>query len=817
MKKCVVALAVFIFFTPSFVMGRIPLAALYTPGNESVLYVPLKLVEAYRLGGGILSEQRSRHDRKEFVSGKSQENLIEALQSLEEGDPLSVIRLRDGNLFLIQSAVLARGGVAHDAQDAVPVDSHNMRMFIKMLLACPASTGDASRLTALRSSLVSGVYRGHHIRSLRRTGWALSADQWFDTACVQAREILAGDDESQSVSSSDTETMSALSLLSVSDHEGGRQLRTDIAWLLKERGADFVRERTTENVLNLHDCGLTSVHDFNLLKEVLGDEQWDRLEGIDLSRNPLFSLEGLSVPAAHTLDVSACRLAQIPDDLFRMLPHLRVMVATHNEIAHFPVIPADASLEMLSLHHNRLSEAPNCRAASHLEVLNLAYNQITTLRRSVMPEGGTLRALLVSNNQINRLESGFVAALPQQIVVDTQHNPLWQADNEAHLQEVLVEHGYEALPEHARTNGSIIAHQIRDTLFTDMRDKLCDYLLNHNLLTVPVVRDEIHARRSIGAIHTRGVDVGMWMYRYGGWLIAGAAIIGGGLGGIAGYVLKHAARSVVRRVLVGAGIGLTVGAVAGYFGYRAFYDPRHFYLSDGGDEVFMSSSLREKYIGTYRLIALLYLLKQYLIACNVCLYWVLHYDELMAEDNHIEDIMQRLEEQMHTRAQMLLARTDDATTIALIANLITEQPLTDLRRQCPDDLFPAADMRNQPLADRATFAFLGIEKLTLVRSTICRFADAARTLRAMLINRYIGTHDHARILSMVARVEPLQHSLALLDADVVVPTITGLEEAEHGDNEWTDELRHVQGILRQTHDALGQLMQQAERVARLAD
>lgn len=815
MKHFMMVPTLLLFFGTSFVSANMPLAALYTADHNSVVYLPLNLVEAYKRQGGALSEQRSRHDRKEFVSGLTQKSLITALQALHSDEQLVCIQLRDGNVFLVSVALLDCAGIAHDDQEAVPVDSHNMRMFLKLLLACPASPGHSGRLTALRSTLVGGHYRYHHIRSLQRTGWSVGTPQWFDTVCEQVRDILAGDNESQSVSSSDSETVSAMSLLSVADHEGGRQLRTDIAWLLTTRGADFVRKRLNDNVLNLHDCGLTSIHDFALLKEVLGVEQWDRLEGIDLSRNPLFSLEGLAAPVVHTLDVSACRIAQMPADLFTMLPQLRVLVATHNEIAHFPAIPADASLEMLSLHHNRLAEAPDCHAAAHLEVINLCDNNIGTLRRSVLPESGTLHALLVSNNQINNLESDFVSGLSDQIVVDMQHNPLWRPEHEAHLQEVLVEHGYESLPAQARADGSVIANQVRDALFADTRDKLCDYLLTHNILTVPVVRDEIRARRPLRSIHTRGVDIGMWMYRYGGWFIAGASIIGGGVGGIVGYILKRAARSVVRRVLVGGAIGLAVGAVAGYFGYRAFYDPRHFYLSDGGEEVFMSSSLREKYIGTYRLIALLYLLKQYLIACNICLYWVLHYDELMAEDDHIEDIMHRLEQQMHTRAQMLLARTDDPTTIALISDLITEHPLTDLQRQCPNDLFPAADMRNQPLSERATFAFLGVEKLTLVRSTICRFADAARTLRALLVNRYIGTHDHARMLSMIARVEPLQHSLALLNDDVIAPTLTGLEEAGHGGVEWTNEVRHIQAVLQQTHESLHQLMQQAERVAQL--
>ena len=352
---------------------------------------------------------------------------------------------------------------------------------------------------------------------------------------------------------------------------------------------------------------------------------------------------------------------------------------------------------------------------------------------------------------------------------------------------------------------AIAADDIRRDLFTDTCDKLFTYLLKHKLIKAKVLKEDILMRHALKNIHTRAADIGMFFYKYGDWITFGAAIIFGGIGALVGFSLKTVALKTAARVITGAAVGAGLGAAAAYMGCKTWGNQNSFYCKNAKGEVCMTIDLRSQYIGTYRLIALLTLLKQYLVSCNTCLHWVLNYDEFLEQDDHLDKIMGRFEDNLHLAKKHVLARTNDAVCIAMITQLIADNPLDELRKQCPDDLFEGSCFSEVSFSEKAKFSFLGLDKLTMVGQCIQIFSRVARIVRAMLLNRYYGTVDHCRMLSLSTRVAELQKALHIISGDVVGPTVRAMDEAKQQSDEWYEELVHLNTVALNTCELLQQL------------
>lgn len=820
--------------------GGGPLACIYHREPPHRIYMLQEHAICYQERGGVLSEQKIRSFGHNYVCADNPSQVIEKLSDQE----VTVIALADGSTFLLPLPLLSVLGCRVDPE--LPTDARSVRRFLLFWLPLHSALMSAStheeRECVVRKGVASAGMTAAAVRSLRRTGWQCKIDERYDRILAEYDTESGTESETSSRASlvSFESGSSRISFVSVPDSAGGRTKRRDSATLLCEQGREWVAGCYSEGRVSLHSQGLHSIHDLALLAQVIGDQPvevldlsnnaicevpsrafscFPHLKTIILYNNPLRSIaldafEG--VPHLTILDMSKAELTALPDQVFNLIPELEQLILGHNELAVLPSLAVCSRLRLLALQHNHITDLPDMTAHRALEVLDVSDNLLSTGAEHMLPAvGSSLQSLLLRNNVIARLTPGFLRRIPVHGATDLRGNPIWDDTTQVAL--MTEGEGYQQISADAISVGRALAGQIRDVVYTDTREKLLDYLISHHLLHESVIGDEVRRARPLSAISTRPTDVGLMIYQNGHWIPLVGIVIGGVAGAGLMLFLKFGAQSIASYLGAGALVGSVAGGVIGHFVSDCYYDgDQHFYLNSGsGDGVHMSSEMRDLYVGTYRLTVLLAVLKQYLIACNTCLYWLLHYDELLDAGESVEVVMKRLDSLLHVRGDAPLARPSDAGCVVLLSELLSSSAIAEVRRHAPDDIFPAQSMVDQPLAHCATYPFLGVEKLTLVRTALCRFAQVARTLRAGLMQRYIGTRDHHHLLAVIGEVEVLRSALLSLKSDVLLPTCQAMERANQLSTAWYAEIYHLFGVTDDTLNLFTDLEEQGAALCQL--
>jgi len=210
--------------------------------------------------------------------------------------------------------------------------------------------------------------------------------------------------------------------------------------------------------------------------------------------------------------------------------------------------------------------------------------------------------------------------------------------------------------------------------------------------------------------------------------------------------------------------------------------------------VCMAPALKSLYIGVFREIAFLSLLKQYLVATALLFEWISSYDEYADNPKRIDILMTHLEADIALERKQLFARIDDATTIAMIHELITENPLHEINRHVPSDLFDSSIFAVLDVAKDADLIWLGERNMLLIRSAIVSFSQIARILRAVLVNRYIGTYDHAKIASIITKLPELEKLLSFVVESVADPLMNEMERSGEAGASWFKELANFKTV-----------------------
>jgi hypothetical protein len=804
-----------------------PLACFYYRDSTHRIYMLHQQAEQYLAMGGALSEQKPRSFGRNYVCAEQPELVLEKLSGAEAVP----IELADGATFLFPTNLATV--LACRLERRVTTDARSIRKFILFWLPILEALRTAPSPGACEQVVTAHIMeRGltpHAIRVLRNAGWQLKISEHFDRM-LAAHDIESGTESAASSVATPVSFESGSSRISFIETVGATgeaTRRRDIALLLFEHDHEWLQARCNGRALLLEGLGLHSIHDLAVAAEVLGRERCDALEVIDLASNQIADIPSelfrlfprlttvvlrgnplreiapdafSAAPALATLDLSRCGLTALPATLFDSVASLERLILTDNELGVLPSVAACAHLRLLALQNNHLTDLPDMSACAALEVLDVSDNLLTTASEHLLPEAthSALQSLTLRGNNITTFTPGFLRRVPAQGETDLRDNPVW-ADT-AQVAVLVDEERYQRIDVEDVSFGRALAGQVREAVYTDTREKLCEYLLSNRLLTQSVICDEIRRQRALGHIATASTDAGLWVYRNGHWVTLAGIIVGSVVGGGTMLFLMWSSEAVASWVVGGGLLGGAVGGVVSYLGYDYSYDGgRQFYLNSGSDtSVYMSSEMSDAYTGTYRLIVLLSVLKQYLIACNTCLYWLTHFDELLDAGQSVESVMDRLDSLLHLTSAIPLARPSGAGCVVLLSELLSSDSLGEARAHAPVDLFPAATMGDQPLAHHATYPFFGVEKLTLVRAALCRFSGVARTLRAALMNRYIGTRDHHHILATIGELDLLRTALEAVQTDVLTPTCLGMGEAGHLTSVWYSEVYHLYDVVRDT-------------------
>lgn len=221
------------------------------------------------------------------------------------------------------------------------------------------------------------------------------------------------------------------------------------------------------------------------------------------------------------------------------------------------------------------------------------------------------------------------------------------------------------------------------------------------------------------------------------------------------------------------------------------------------------------YVGVYRAVALFALLKQYLATFCTSLQWLLHYDEYALDATHVHRIVSYLEERLRLEEQVFFARIDDPTTIALLHELLAVDPMVAINKHAPADLFGAQNIGAAALDVGADFCGIGFDKIVALRAVIIRSAAAARSLRALLTNRYIGARNHSAVCQFVCGIKELKKCLGGAIEEVLNPLMLALEEHGEDGGGWHAELAQCRTVAAEALVLLRTFYKQKKHLFRL--
>ena|GEM_PF-3246574 len=845
-----------------------PLMGVYCSPPGSVVYLARMIyvpILSALVTAGLIDLHSTKAGIAQYSWAQGVDALIAKVKDLYT-EELSVLRTYDATLCLLPTAVLGALGItiSYTGTDgSLPVYKEDARALMRMVVHVSEHVDMHREILerAVDSYIAHGGNGSDQIvrpRSIRRALLALHAPEWlcakFGRFPGQGNGQLGFDgelDEASSTGGSEEDDASTDSHFSFGNAQDGRLGVISVlvrvqtfpnfkrAVLKEPHRLDFSGKSLNAindlaTVLNavLSPAELAAITELDLSDNMIGELKASccaclpALKKLDLSNNPIgmLSSEALSgLGALEELCLSNIVNIAIPAGFLRPVPRLQNLYASACGLTNADFLAEVRQLRVCDLSGNRLTALPPAAHLQQLRSLNLMDNAIGTVSVAQLPlnAGGRLlvRSLLLNNNQIESLPGAFFDAIAEveNVVITLQNNPMWGPLHRglAEVSEQMRNTGFMQLDETARVHGVSIAHMVERAIFSDMQDKVCARLGVDNAMIPEVIVHEMARRRALASIRTGSADTFQWMREHKKAIIFGAIIVGAVAGGGIAFFAKAAATAALKAIGIGAGIGGVVGGLAAAAGCSYASSNRNVYWTVGGTRAYMTTELKMLYCGVYRLVCMLSLLKQYLAATNTCLHWLMRYDEYLGDPDHIRKVMEHLEEQLHLGVQHVFARADDPTTIAMLYELVQADPLTEIRRYAPDDLFVGTTIADVTLLDGATIPLIGPERLSTLRMAIVRFARAALVLRKVLVNRYVGTIDYTGMCKIIAEVASLREALQLVTDDVlavVIPQATGAEPVHAA---WHDELVHFRNVAQDTDVLIRKCMRHRDFVGRI--
>jgi len=818
---------------------QVTLAGIACGNYAARVYCPLSIYDAFaqKHADEIRPLGRAKSMAQQFICLLHSEEVIAHRISEASICELVTVRLPDRTLFLVPQRYfeyLGKRGIGPVLR--LPVDRASMRSFLHMFILLESEIALApDRIeSCVRRYIHSlAMNRPQDIRRIQRVIWALEPlPTWIDVVMNGAKPYDS-DDETLSV---DSDSLDGTLDSSSSFSEGPASVMVEGRLIKKESlfgkahrmGRDAFREQFSivDGELDFTFQALTSIANFSdFMRQMYSAEELMSVRVLNLSHNSIHTIAEdifACLPNLQHLLLNDNPLQTVSEDAFRGLgrllqlsimsapgiilpatvlrhvPRLQVLCLNNCQLTSIPSLMHVLELRVLDVSDNLLMQMPDASMLGDLQTYNVMGNVIAAVELGRLPRTaeGTLTLLILqlNDNNIAELPSSFYDAVPvtHEATISLHNNPVWENIQAPVVAEDFADAGFVALSQESRRHGVLIAEEISDAVFNDMRIKVSQHL--HERHRVPLVLgEEVHRARAVDAIYSFLPDCGMWIYRHR-WLVSvGMIIVSGGIGGSIGFLAKKICIKAVKRVVAGLITGAAVGGVLAYLGLRYVIRDGQIYINCGLESVLMTSGMRAQYIGMARIVALLSILKQYVVATNVCLHWLMRYDEYAADPQRVHHIMERLEEQMRLATQRLFARIDDPTTLALLHTLLSTNPLTEIQKHVAEDIFPAGAFEAIDVTTDADIAWFGGHRLEMLRNTIVQMAGVARIARALIMKRYWGDIDHARLCRIIVEAEPLGQALNSVIIDVLGPLVHHFG-AHHPHDQLVQELQHVRDV-----------------------
>jgi len=806
-------------------------------GNAAArVYCPLAVYDTFARGHAdeIHSLGRAKSMTQQFMCFLHSEEVLAQRICSVSPHSLVTVRLPDRSLFLVPQRYFEYfGKLISERSIRVRVDRASMRSFLHMLIMLEQElAADPERAPLLVRTYLQGpdLSRPQDVRRVQRVLWALEPlAPWVDGVLS---EVSSEDSEDETLSI-DSDSLDATVDSSSSFSEGPASVMVNGQLIKKESllgkahrlGRDAFRAQfaITNGELDFTFQALTSIANFSdFMRHMYSAEELASIRVLNFSHNNIHTIPAdvfacvprvqyvlLNDNPIQTVSADALRGMEslihlsimnapgiiLPSDMLHHVTRLQVLCLHHCQLTSIPSLVHVPHLRVLDVSDNLLMQMPDASVLTELQTYNAMGNAITRIDLSRLPSTieGKLRlvVLQLNDNNIGELSSSFYDAVPtaHEATISLHNNPVWEHLHAPVIPADLADTGFVALSPESREHGALIAGEVSDALFHDMCTKVSRHM--HERYRVPLVLgEEVHRARSVDAIYSFLPDCGMWIYRHRVLVSAGLVLVSAGIGGGIGFMAKALCTIVARRVLVGMAIGAATGGVLTYLGLQYVIRDGQIYINCGLDSVLMTSGMRAQYIGMARIVALLSLLKQYIIATDACLNWLMRYDEYAEDPQRIHHIMTRLEEQMHLATQRLFARIDDPTTLALLHSLLAANPLTEIQKHVATDIFPVGALEGIDVTADADITWFGGHRLEMLRNAIVQMAGVARIARALIMKRYWGDIDHARLCRIIVESEPLGATLNSVVIDVLGPLIHHLG-ARHPHDQLVRELQHI--------------------------
>jgi hypothetical protein len=829
--------------TAPVVAGATPvtLAGIACGDSGTRLYCPISVFDSCvrheQRELGVQPLNRVKSMTRQFVCLTRSEEDIATHICLASTVRLIRVYAPDRSVFLVpESFFRFLGKVNLNQALRLRVDRASLRSFVHMMIILEPviTTAPDSVETIVRNYLHTPINgRPQDLRRIQRVLWALEPlAPWVERAVTLMRpedsddETLSVDSDSSSVGDDSSSAFSEgpgsvmvngavirkESLLGKVRRLGREQFRQQFSIIGGEIDFTFQQLTTVENFSDVmrqiytHQ-ELLSVRLLNLSHNTISTIPADafeclpQLQHLLLNDNPIRTVDVHALRGIpHLIQLSLVNATDIiiPQTVLEHVPQLQVLCLNNCQLTSIPLLHFVLHLRVLDVSDNLLLLMPDASMLGNLQTYNVMGNVINTLDLTRLPrtaEGKiNLLILQLSDNNIAEIPSFFYDAVPtdHEMNISLHNNPVWEGLHAPVVAEELATQGFLQLSSAAREHGVLIAGEISRELFTDMCRKVGQFLNSRHQVPL-VLSDEVHRARPVEAIYSFLPDCGMWIYR-NKWLVsAGLILISGGVGAGIGVAARMLGSVVLRRAAIGAITGAVAGGVLAYLGIEYVIRDGQIYVNFGAESVLMTSGMRDKYIGMARIVALLSLLKQYIIATNSCLDWLLHYDEYAANPQRVHYIMTRLEQSMHLATQRLFARIDDPTTLAMLHTLLAANPLVELRKHVAHDILPPGSLEHMDFTAGADIAWFGAHRLDALRNVIVRMAGVARTARTLIMRRYWGDVDHANLCRIIAEAEPIGESLNEIIVDVLGPLIHYLG-AHHPHDSLIQELGHIRDV-----------------------
>jgi|GEM_PF-4244799 len=548
-----------------------------------------------------------------------------------------------------------------------------------------------------------------------------------------------------------------------------------------------------------------------------------KIDGKHLARVDKDALRGLG--RLRLLIISECAAAVLPDELFDPLASLEVLDLSRGRLTRVPSLRGNKHLVYLDISQNRLTAVPDLSGQKKLAYLMLASNNITRLRGEDLPGGGSVDYLrfvgLAKNRRLARCEMRFFEELCAPCIVDIDYTPLKRSNAYSAL---FARAGYTVANASRMKSGCSEADMVRTALEEDMRKKMLDYLYQLGEtsggvsgLCNPMIRRMITEKLLVSRTHTNLMNLIMWAHKHQGKITAAITIIGiisgGGIGGllckkIAEEGLKKAAKKIGEEALKefakrygkkiaaaalgGAAAGACAGGLAGYWGSRFYFDGHEGSYQASSGDVYMTTKEQEDYVGTSRLLAVLTVLKEYLVVFATYLDLALQPKEYVHSEEELDEVTKKFKKRLHLACSVRLQLHSSFDMVHLLYELVSQDVLTKLRSCVAKDTFALqADesITAFNLDDHARYSWMGGERVVFLVNLIAKLSQLSQALRVDLYNRAYGTDNGRGVHELVAASDQLKEEIGLMER-TLAPYVERLDGSTGDALGWQKELMH---------------------------